>query len=135
LAKRLTVVDADKCVGCQSCMFACNRRFSEAGFSRSAIHVKSAGGVEHGFVVVVCRACQDPPCMKVCPTNALTHREGGGVNLDMKKCIGCQNCLEACPFGAITWDEITMKPVICVYCGYCEYFCPYDVIRLEPIER
>jgi carbon-monoxide dehydrogenase iron sulfur subunit len=135
VAKRLSVVDADKCVGCQCCMFACDRRFAEAGISKSAIHVKSSGGVEHGFVVVVCRACEDPPCIKVCPTNALTLREGGGVNLDTKKCIGCQNCIRACPFGAIFWDDSVRKPVVCVYCGYCEGFCPYNVIKLQPIRR
>lgn len=133
MAKRLSIVDADKCVGCQSCMFACNRRFAEAGLCKSAIHVKSAGGFERGFVVVVCRACKEPPCIKVCPTNALTLRAGGGVNLNMRKCIGCQNCVEACPFTAIAWDETVSKPVICVYCGYCENYCPYDVIKLEPI--
>ncbi len=131
--KKLSVVDADKCVGCQSCMFACNRRFGEAGLSKSAIHVKSAGGFERGFVVVVCRACKEPPCMKVCPTNALTLRNGGGVKLNIRKCIGCQNCIKACSFDAIFWDEDTNKPVICVYCGFCEKYCPYEVIRLEPI--
>ena len=135
VVKRLSVVDADKCVGCQCCMFACDRRFAEAGISKSAIHVKSSGGVEHGFVVVVCRACEDPPCIKVCPTNALTLRDGGGVNLDTKKCIGCQNCIRACPFGAIFWDDSARKPVVCVYCGYCEGFCPYNVIKLQPIIR
>ena len=135
VVKRLSVVDADKCVGCQCCMFACDRRFAEAGLSKSAIHAKSSGGVEHGFVVVVCRACEDPPCIKVCPTNALALREGGGVNLDPKKCIGCQNCVKACPFGAIFWDDSARKPVVCVYCGYCESFCPYNVIKLQPIKR
>lgn len=134
LPKRLSIVDVDKCVGCQSCMFACNRRFAEAGLSRSAIHIKSAGGFERGFVVVVCRACQEPPCMKVCPTNALAFRNGGGVDLTTRKCIGCQNCVEACPFNAIFWDDAANKPIICVYCGFCEKYCPYDVIKLEPIK-
>ncbi|MCX8176661.1 MAG: [Fe-S]-binding protein, partial [Candidatus Bathyarchaeota archaeon] len=65
--KRLVSVDVDLCVGCQCCMFACNRRFGEAGISKSAIRVVSAGGVERGFVVIVCRACLDPPCARVCP--------------------------------------------------------------------
>ena len=133
LAKRLSVVDADKCVGCQCCMFACNRRFAEAGLSRSAIHVKSTGGFERGFVVVVCRACLKPPCTKVCPTDALTPRDGGGVQLNIKKCIGCQNCVKECPFGAIFFDESASKPIICVYCGFCEKYCPYNVIKLESI--
>ena len=133
VSNRLSVVDVDLCVGCQCCMFACTRRFAEAGISKSAIHVKSAGGFERGFVVSVCRACPDPPCMRVCPVDALSKRDGGGVILKPHKCIGCGNCVEACTISAIFWDEQNKKPVICVYCGYCANYCPYGVLKLEPI--
>ena len=133
ISKRLSVIDIDLCVGCQCCMFACNRRFAEAGLSKSAIHVSSAGGFERGFVVIVCRACLDPPCTKVCPTNALKSREGGGAILYRDKCIGCQNCVKECDIGAIFWDEEMNKPIICVYCGYCVDFCLYRVLKLEPV--
>ncbi len=133
VAKRLSVVDVDLCVGCQLCMFACTRRFGEAGISRSAIQVRSAGGFERGFIVSVCRACPDPPCAKVCPTNALVLRKPGGVTLIPSRCIGCKNCVEACPLGAVSWDEEVNKPAICVYCGYCADYCPYGVLKLEPL--
>ena len=135
MAKKLSVIDVDLCVGCQSCMFACNRRFAEAGVARSAIHVQSVGGVEHGFIVKVCRACQDPPCFKVCPSGAISKRRGGGVLLDYTKCISCGNCVKGCIVGAVQWDITIDKPVICVYCGYCASYCPYGVIRLEKIEE
>ena len=51
MPKRLSVVDIDLCVGCQSCMFACNRRFAEAGLARSAIKIQSLCGYERGFVI------------------------------------------------------------------------------------
>ncbi|MEM1898484.1 MAG: hypothetical protein QXD36_05280, partial [Sulfolobales archaeon] len=79
--KRLVVIDVNKCVGCQLCMLACSRRFGVVGHSKSAIWVRSAGGFERGFTLVVCRACRDPPCARVCPTKALKLREGGGVIL------------------------------------------------------
>ena len=135
MAKRLSVIDNDLCVGCQSCMFACARRFGEGGLAKSCIHVHSAGGIDKGFVVIVCRACFDPPCARVCPTDALLPREGGGVKLQPQECIGCGNCVEACPFGAVMWDGEQNKPHICVYCGYCAPYCPYGVIALEEIEE
>jgi formate hydrogenlyase subunit 6/NADH:ubiquinone oxidoreductase subunit I len=49
-------------------------------------------------------------------------------------CVGCHNCAEACPFGAVFWNTHEDKPQICVYCGYCAPYCPYDVIALQEIE-
>ncbi|MFN2154942.1 MAG: 4Fe-4S binding protein [Anaerolineae bacterium] len=91
--------------------------------------------MRHGFIVVVCRACPDPPCARVCPTGALCPRDGGGVHLDADLCLGCGNCREACPFGAILWDPHQDKPQICVHCGYCASYCPYEVLRHEQIEE
>ncbi|MGA1868097.1 MAG: hypothetical protein ACMUJM_06065 [bacterium] len=90
---RLSIVDAEKCIGCQSCMFACARRQNEGGISKSCIGVKSVGGMERGFTVIVCRACDDPPCLRACPQNALKARDGGGVLLASEKCIGCGSCM------------------------------------------
>ena len=134
MPKRLSVIDPDRCVGCQACMFACVRRLGAGGLDKTCIHVQSAGGIRKGFVVIVCRACLQAPCARVCPTDALTYREGGGVKLKPDLCIGCQNCVEVCPFGAVFWDSGANKPQICVYCGYCASYCPYDVLALEEIE-
>jgi Fe-S-cluster-containing dehydrogenase component len=132
---RLAVVDADRCVGCQLCMFACNRRFGEGGLAKSAIRVRSAGGFERGFVVVACRACPDPPCLKVCPVDALESRKGGGVILKAGKCIGCHRCAEACPVHAVFWDDEANKPNICVHCSYCVKYCPHEVLAMKEAEQ
>ncbi len=132
---RLAVVDTERCVGCQSCMFACTRRQDEAGLARSCIGVRSAGGMERGFVVIVCRACGDPPCAKVCTAGAIKSRDvGGGVYFDIDRCIGCGHCRDACIIDAIFWDDEINKPMICIYCGYCAKFCPFGVLELEKEE-
>jgi len=92
------------------------------------------GGMERGFTVVVCRACEDPPCLKACPTDALRPRKGGGVLLDPDKCLGCGHCREACLIKAIFWADEINKPMICIHCGACSKFCPHGVLKLEEKE-
>ena len=128
---RVTIVDAERCVGCQLCMFACARRNGKGGLLDSSILIRSIGGMERGFRVTVCRACTNPPCAKVCPTNALVPKEDGGVKLYVEKCIGCGNCVDGCILNAIFWNPEKEKPVVCVYCGYCTKFCPHGVIAHE----
>lgn len=131
---RLAVIDTERCVGCQSCMFGCTRRFGIPGLSKSSIGVRSVGGMERGFVVIVCRACDDPPCAKVCPSGALEVRTDGGIRLNSVKCTGCGNCRDACVVHAVFWDDENNKPMICIHCGYCAKFCPHGVIGLTEKE-
>ncbi|MDD1729918.1 MAG: 4Fe-4S binding protein [Methanospirillum sp.] len=131
---RLAVIDMDRCVGCQSCMFACNRRHGSGGLARTAIHISSVGGIERGFSVRVCRACRDPPCADACPNTALLKREGGGVKLNPKLCTGCKSCIDACLIQAVSWDTEKNLLIICIYCGICAKYCPYQVIELQDIK-
>lgn len=131
---RLAVIDPERCVGCQCCMFACARK-EEPGLAKASIGVRSVGGMERGFTVVVCRACEDPPCARVCPVDALAVRDAGGVLLDEDRCIGCGHCREACVIGAVFWDVEINKPMICMHCGICAKYCPYGVLVLEKREK
>jgi Fe-S-cluster-containing dehydrogenase component len=112
-------------------MFACSRRFGSGGLARSAISIRSIGEFEGGFTISVCRACQNPPCIKVCPTDALRIRKGGGVIQNFSKCIGCGLCVDNCPNKAIFWNYESKKPIICTHCGYCAVYCPHDLLTLK----
>lgn len=127
---KLSIIDSKRCVGCQSCMFACVRRNGEAGLSDSSIMIRSAGGISNGFKIIVCCACKEPPCAKVCPNDALIPQKNGGVKLDKTKCIGCKMCQKACIINAVFWNIDENKPAICVQCGYCVKYCPHGVLEL-----
>lgn len=129
--KRLSVVDGERCVGCQCCMFACSRRTGSNGLSESCIGVRSRGGMEHGFSVVSCRVCENPPCVRACPMGALARTEKRGIQLTEEKCTGCGSCAEACIVGAVYWDSEINKPMICIQCGFCVEFCPHGVIEMK----
>ncbi len=132
--KRIEILDSERCVGCASCMFACTRRDGKASLEGTRIYVRSIGGMERGFMVIACRACDDPSCLHYCPVDALKKRKYGGVTLNKEKCIGCGSCVEACPLSAITMDEERNKPLICIYCGFCVQYCPHKVIGIERVK-
>jgi Fe-S-cluster-containing dehydrogenase component len=55
--------------------------------------------VEMYFLPMGCQHCVDPECIKVCPTQASHKLADGSVQIDKSKCIGCQFCVMACPYG------------------------------------
>jgi len=103
---------------------------------KSAIKVRTTGGMDSSFIAIVCLACMEPACMEVCPSDALEFRNGGGVLLKSKKCIGCRRCESACIMRAVNFDTDTKTPIICHHCGICAQFCPHDCLQMaEPGEE
>lgn len=57
------------------------------------------------FLPMQCMHCENPPCVDVCPAGASSKGDDGIVRVDYDKCIGCQICMKACPYGVRVFNE------------------------------
>src|SRR3989337_2217395 len=60
--------------------------------------------IKHLPFLVLCNHCENPPCVRVCPTKATFRRPDGIVMMDFHRCIGCRFCMAGCPFGARSFN-------------------------------
>ncbi len=65
-----------------------------------------------------CMQCNNPPCMDACPEEAIYKRKDGIVLVDEEKCTGCQLCIPACPYDALTYDDQRDVIVKCTLCHH-----------------
>lgn len=135
MAKVLRADGLNKCIGCFTCMFTCaGVNQQNHSLAKSAIRIKTSGGMASKFVSVVCLGCTDErACESVCPSGALTNRKGGGVLFDEDKCIGCLKCAEACVVSGVQIDEEKNQPIICKHCGVCARYCPHECLTMKEV--
>ncbi|MGD9505845.1 MAG: sulfate reduction electron transfer complex DsrMKJOP subunit DsrO [Syntrophobacteraceae bacterium] len=130
------VIDMKKCwekgkEGCKDCSQACNHvhNVPDIGNPKDEIkwiwteHFANAfPGQESEYTpeeiaskdfVILCNHCANPPCTRVCPTQATWKRkEDGVVMMDPHRCIGCRYCMAACPFGSRSFNFRDPKPFV-----------------------
>lgn len=118
------LVDTKKCAACKSCMLACSLTHhgrENLALSRIQIIDNPFGGFPDDVSMNQCRQCPSAPCVEVCPTfaNHADEKNGNIRLIDEEKCIGCQKCIEACPFtpSRVQWnfeDRHAQKCDLCV---------------------
>jgi Fe-S-cluster-containing dehydrogenase component len=109
-------IDMQRCIGCQACVVACAE--CETNGQESMIHVNYVDRAHTiQTTVQVCMHCEDPVCARVCPADAISKDEFGVVHTaNTARCIGCSNCVMACPFGVPFKQEkydLMMKCNLC----------------------
>jgi len=135
--KKVLVVDPSKCSGCRSCEVICSMaKESEAGIYKSRINTLRSPD-ENFFLPRVCFQCDKPYCLSSCPTEAISKdSKSGVVKIDEETCSGCGECLDSCPFGAISMrDSVAVKCDLCGGDPACVKYCEREaIIYSEPKE-
>ncbi len=92
-------VDPSRCIGCQACLKACEECETHRGQSMINFDfIDRREGIQ--TAAYVCWHCDEPTCAEVCPADAIKKGADGVVQSSLKpRCIACNNCVLACPFG------------------------------------
>ena len=122
MSKYLLLHDESNCIGCLVCEVHCKTN-KDLGPGPDPCKIIASGPVEVDgmprmrFEFMPCFHCEDPWCVKACPTGAMRQREKDGiVFVESSVCVGCKSCITACPWGTPQWDPVTRKVVKCDYC-------------------
>jgi len=141
-------VKTDICTGCNTCKIACAVEHSQSKNLFAAMSEtpgpKSRVYVEwvacNTKVPVLCRHCEDAPCMNACISGAISRSELGSVITDNDKCIGCWTCVMVCPYGVIGRDATLHKAYRCDRCPdrdvpACVSACPTNALVYDTVDN
>ena len=148
------IIDVARCDNCRNCFLATKDEHIGNDFPGYAasqperthswvdIKTKERGSwpiVEAHFMPVMCNHCDDAPCMKVAKDGAITKRADGIVIIDPVKSKGQKAIVDACPYGAVYWNEEKQIPQAWIFDAHLldqgwtkprvEQSCPTSVFR------
>jgi len=124
--EKAILYDSSKCTACRGCQVACkswNEHEAEETTNRGSyenpeelspetwvkirfIETERGGKFAWLFARRACMHCTDASCAIVCPTGAILKTDEGFVHIDQEWCIGCGNCVQACPFNVPHKDHL-----------------------------
>lgn len=114
------VIDSRKCINCKACVVACRAENQvPLGHSRNWINEEHRGvwpKLMASFEPEQCHHCDQPSCVRVCPTGASYQRDDGLVLVNEADCIGCRYCMIACPYNARFFREDKGVVEKCSFC-------------------
>ena len=136
MAEKTKLIDVSKCTGCRGCQVACKqwnglpaKQTVASGTYQNPPDLQSntwtlirfqevaaKDGVKWLFRKDGCMHCTDAACVKVCPSGALYYSDLGTVGIIKERCIGCKECVAACPFEIPRYDRVTDKVYKCDLC-------------------
>lgn len=158
-AKWNMIVDIERCNNCRACFLAVKDEHTGNEFPGYAAEQPAMGHnwldierkergtypiVDAHFMPVMCNHCDDAPCMKVAKNGAVKKREDGIVIIDPEKSKGQKEIVDACPYGAVSWNEDKQIPQAWIFDAHlldegwertrAEQSCPTDVFRSVKVE-
>jgi len=136
MAEKTKLIDVSKCTGCRGCQLACKqwnglpaKQTVASGTYQNPPDLQSNTWTLIRFQEVAvkdnmkwlfrkdgCMHCTDAACVKVCPSGALYYSDLGTVGIIKERCIGCKECVAACPFEIPRYDRATDKVYKCDLC-------------------
>jgi tetrathionate reductase subunit B len=153
---KVFVIDVGICNGCYSCQIACKDEHVGNDWTPIAKPQPDTGQfwlklneyirgtvpkVKMHYIPIICQHCDKAPCIPACPIKgAIYKRDDGLVIIDAEKCTGCKACVDACPYGAIYFNDDLNIAQKCTGCAHlldggewkvprCADSCPTEAIK------
>jgi Fe-S-cluster-containing dehydrogenase component len=134
--KRL-FIDLEACSKCEECKVACDYFYHPQNNGITSLR-------EYATFSLVCRQCEEAPCVRSCYRDALEKQASGILKRYKMRCSSCKSCSIACPFGTIFTDFIPYLDSVCDYCigktelqpvPVCTKNCPKGAVEIKEIEE